>query len=55
MWKAISKSILPGLLVIEMALVVSLRSLGWDSTTASIRWAASMRVSTRRCDEGEGV
>jgi hypothetical protein len=46
MWTAIRKSILPALLVLEIALVVSLRSAGWDSTTASIRWGASFFAAT---------
>ncbi len=42
MWTVIRKSILPALLLLEIAIVVSLRSTGWDSTTAAIRWGASL-------------
>lgn len=34
------------LLIVELTLVVLLRSFGWDSTTASVRWIASFFAAT---------
>ena len=42
MWQTMRKVILPTLLVVEVALVVALRTQGWVATTSQLWWAGSL-------------